>query len=375
VASKKVRILFTIPNFITAGSGMEMMNIIDRLDKEIFEPYICVQQEGGRLFYEAKEKGYHVLVQPFMVSGIAGMISILKHARTLAGGFKKYKFDIWQSFNWSSDYSEALIAKFAGAKYVYVKKNMNWDRAAWKVKSFLSNSIIARNTTMFRRFFAPPYLKTKTHFIPGAVDVKMFYPEKNKTVRTAYHIPDDAVLVTCVAQLLRVKDQLTLVKAVANLEQVYVVLAGAARDDEYVAELYSLIESLRLKNRVVLAGPVSDVNALLNASDMFVLPTTDAGGHEEGSPVSLIEAMAAKLPCIASNVSGSRDLIQTNETGLLFKPGNVEELTACINKYMNEPEYADAMTAKAYEEVIKEHTLDIEAAEFEKVYKKMMRIK
>ena len=76
MASKKVRILFTIPNFITAGSGREMMNIIDRLDKEIFEPYICVQQEGGRLFDEAKVKGYHVLVQPFMVSGVAGMISI-----------------------------------------------------------------------------------------------------------------------------------------------------------------------------------------------------------------------------------------------------------------------------------------------------------
>jgi len=375
VTNKKIRILFTIPNFTTAGSGKEMMNIIDRLDKEIFEPYICVQQEGGKLFEEAKWKGYQVLVQPFMVSGATGMISILKQARTLAASFKKYKFNIWQSFNWSSDYSEALIAKFAGAKYVYVKKNMNWDRTAWKVKSFLSNSIIARNTTMFRRFFAPPYLKTKTHFIPGAVDVNVFRPEKNKVARTAYHIPEDATLVTCVAQLVRVKDQLTLVNAVVNLENVYVVLAGAARDDEYVVELYSLIDTLGLKNRVILAGPVADVNALLNASDMFVLPTTDVGGHEEGSPVSLIEAMAAKLPCIASNVSGSRDLIQTNETGLLFKPGNVEELTACINKYMNEPAYADAMVAKAYEQVMKEHTLEIEAAEFEKVYKKMVRIK
>lgn len=375
MVNKRVRILFTIPNFITAGSGREMMNIIDRLDKTLFEPYICVQQEGGKLFDEAKEKGYHVLVHPFMVSGVAGMISVARHARKLAGSFKKHKIDIWQSFNWSSDYSEALIAKFAGAKYVYVKKNMNWDRAAWKVKSFLSKSIIARNTTMFRRFFAPPYLKSKTHFIPGAVDVKLFYPEKNNATRAAYHIPEDAILITCVAQLVRVKDQLTLVKAVATLGNVYIVLAGAARDDEYVAELYSLIESLGLKTRVILAGPVSNVNALLNASDLFVLPTTDVGGHEEGSPVSLIEAMAAKLPCIASNVSGSRDLIQTNETGLLFQPGNVEELTACINKYLNEPEYANAMTAKAYEQVLKEHTLDIEAAEFEKVYKRMLRIK
>ncbi len=371
---KKVRILFTIPNFITAGSGREMMNIIDRLDKELFEPYICVQQAGGALYDEAMAKGYEILVQDFMVHNATGMIAILKGAKKTANAFKKYRFDIWQSFNWSSDYSEALIAKFAGAKYLYVKKNMNWDRAAWKVKSFLSNQIIARNTTMFRAFFAPPYLKTKTHYIPGGVDISLFKKQTHTGLRNKYNIPQDAYLISCVAQLVRIKDQLTLVKATSNTTA-YAILAGAARDDEYVAELYALIDTLGLKERVILAGPVKDVCALLNETDVFVLPTTNIGGHEEGSPVALIEAIATKTPCIASNVAGNRDLIQTNETGLLFAPNNVEELTACIQKYMNEPSFASTMADKAYDSVLKEHTLDIEAAAFEAVYKKMMRIK
>ncbi|OSZ82387.1 hypothetical protein CAP35_03705 [Chitinophagaceae bacterium IBVUCB1] len=372
--NKRIKILFTIPNFITAGSGREMLNIIERLDKTLFESYICVQQAGGALFDEAKRKGYEVLVQDFEVKNATGMIATLRGARKLATTFKNYKFDIWQSFNWSSDYSEALVAKLSGAKHVYVKKNMNWDRAAWKAKSFLANQIVARNTTMFRAFFAPPYLRTKTHYIPGAVDIGVFKQNKNTEIRAEYNIPEDAYLVCCVAQLVRVKDQPTLIKAIADTDA-YLILAGAARDDEYVAELYLLIESLQLKNRVIMTGAVNNVNCLLNASDAFVLPTTNTGGHEEGSPVALIEAMAAKLPCIASNVAGNRDLIQTNETGLLFAPNNIAELTACIEKYQNEPDYAKQMAANAYELVLNEHTLDIEAAAFEKLYKKMMRVK
>ena len=117
------------------------------------------------------------------------------------------------------------------------------------------------------------------------------------------------------------------------------------------------------------------VNDLLNTSDVYVLPTTNMGGHEEGSPVSLLESMAAQVPCVASNVAGSRDLIRTNDTGLLFQPGNVEELAACIRKYMDDKGFAETMAQNARTLVVNEHTLEKEAAAFQDVYKKIMRIK
>jgi glycosyltransferase involved in cell wall biosynthesis len=372
---KKIKILFTVPNFTTAGSGREMMNIIEKLNKELFEPFICVETEGGALFEEAKNKGYTLIVHRFTAHEANGMLAILSEAKKIASGFKKYNFDIWQSFNWSSDFSEALIAKFSGAKYVYVKKNMNWDRAAWKVKSFLSATIVARNTTMFHTFFKAPYLRRKTYFIPGGVDLTRFYNTGNNKYRQLYNIPDNYFLVTCVAQLVRTKDQITLIRAVAEIEHVFLILAGAARDDEYVAELQLLIKELKIESRVALAGSVLTVNDLLNSSDAFVLPTTNIGGHEEGCPVALIEAMAAGVPCIASNVAGNRDLVQTNETGLLFKAGDVKELVACIKKYMTDREYAIKVAEKAREQIEKENTLEIEATSFIEMYKKMMRIK
>jgi len=372
---RKIRILFTIPNFVTAGSGREMVNIIERLDKDIFEPLICVETEGGATFEELQSKGYTILVNHFTVRNAKRVVGILSAARQIANDFKKYKIDIWQSFNWSSDFSEVLIARFSGAKYVYVKKNMNWGRRAWKVKSFFSAAIVARNTTMFRTFFKAPYLNRKTFYIPGGVDTQKFYKNRNTDIRTKYHIPENGFLITCVAQLVRVKNQLIIVKAGAELKDVYVLLVGATRDEEYVRELNSLIDELEIRDRVRLTGPMPNVAELLNASDAFVLPTTTIGGHEEGSPVALLEAMASEVPCIASNVSGNRDLVNTNETGILFQSDNLAELIASISKFMKEPEYAATMAANARKQVLEENTLEIEAGTFITMYKKILRIK
>ena len=153
------------------------------------------------------------------------LISIL-NLESSQKSFKKQKFDIWQSFNWSSDFSEALVARAAGAKYVYVKKNMNWGRKAWSIKSMLSNTIVARNTTLLETYFAPKKFKKKTTFITGGVQVDRFKPNTETKIREQLNIPNDAFLLSCIAQLTRTKDQLAIVKAVAKVDNTYAVLAG-----------------------------------------------------------------------------------------------------------------------------------------------------
>ncbi len=369
---KKIKILFTIPNFTTAGSGREMFNIIERLDKGVFDPYIAVGQEGGGLYQEIIDKGYTVIVQPFIAEQEKGIVNKLSKARAYAAPFKAYKFDIWQSFHWSSDYTEALTAYFAGAKYMYVKKSMNWDRLAWKVKSFLSKKVVVRNTTLLEKYFSGNLLKNKAVFITGAVDTARFTAAHDKTHRVKYNIPAHAFLISCIAQIVKVKDQLTLIRAVAGMDNVFVILAGAQRDELYLNEVRSLIQELGLENRVLLAGSVSAVNELLNASDCFVLPTTNIGKHEEGCPVALIEAMATATPCIASDVAGSRDLVKHEETGLLFTPGDAGALALAIKRYMGNNAFAKQMGDNARKRVYALHTLEIEANAFADVYKSMM---
>lgn len=361
--------MFTIPNFITAGSGREMYNIIARLDQSVFEVTVCVGQPGGGVYEELIAAGYAVIEGDFKGTGSAW--NRIRLARKLAKTYKPYGFDIWQSFHWSSDYTEALVARFAGAKYVYVKKNMNWDRLAWRVKSYLADGIVARNTTMRDSYFSHLAFRHKTIYIPGAVDTGRYTRTNNTGLRQDLGIPQGAYVVSCVAQLVRVKDQATAIRAISRLENAWLVLAGAARDEAYAAELKGLADSLQICNRVVFTQ-VPDAVQLLNSSDAFVLPTSGIGGHEEGCPVALLEAMSMQLPCVASDVAGNRDLIRHEQTGLLFTHGDDAALAECLLRFMSEPAFAESCAVNACREVKALHTLETEAKRFAELYKKLV---
>lgn len=370
---KKIKVLFTLPNLVTAGSGREMLNIVERLDKNIFEAWVGVQEVGGELFDEVIAKKIPIVVQPFLAEEQLNLINKIRKAKAYAKDFKALDFDIWQSFNWSSDFSEAFVARWAGAKYVYVKKSMNWGRKAWKTKSMLSTAVVARNSTMMETFLATKNLKRKVHMIPGGVDTEVFKPAYDMSARAALGINDKAIMICCVAQIVRSKDQATLIKAVAKVDDVQLVLAGAVRDDGYKTELDELIKKLGVQNRVQFTGAYNDVNKLLNASNGFVLPTSTYAGHEEGCPVAVLEAMASGTTCVISDVAGSRDLIQHGKTGLVFKPEKVDALADCIREFILKPSYPKELAEHALDKVYADYTIDKEVKRFEALYKKIMK--
>ncbi len=162
---RKVKILFAIPDLDSTTEGRAMLNIIEGIDKKVFEPWIAVEKGGGELFDEVIAKGYPIIVEPFLGSGNRGFIETYIQAKKTAKVFKDHSFDIWQSFNSSSDYAEALVAKAAGAMYVYVKGDMDWGTKAWVIKSSLAKRIVARNNRQIERLFSSKRLIKKTLLI------------------------------------------------------------------------------------------------------------------------------------------------------------------------------------------------------------------
>lgn len=355
----KIRILFTIPNFKTAGSGREMFNIIERLDKNRFDVVVCVNEHGGNLFDEIESKGYKIIVHKHTVSSPKNVIEIFK----LGLFFRSLKLDIWQSFHWSSDFTESVIAKIAGSKYLYVKKSMNFDRRGWKIKSSLSWRIIARNTDMVNGFLLP-YSK-KIRFITGGVEYQKFL---NPSPKNEYSLKNkEKVTLVCIAQLVRIKGQDTLIRACSKLDNIEILLCGADRDVEYKNELIELVNTLKMKERVKFLGSIGNVAEFLHSADIFVLPTSKKGGHEEGCPVALLEAMASGIICIASNVGGSNDLILQNKTGFLF-PADDENALEQILKEVISSDNLIEFTKNAVNLVVSKHSLETEGLEFQNVY-------
>jgi glycosyltransferase involved in cell wall biosynthesis len=363
------KILFTIPNFITAGSGRAMLNIIERLDRARFDPSVAVLRRGGKLDAEVERLGIPLIEHQFTVDA-RPYHSLLRRARAAAAPLKAHRFALWHSFHYGDDYTEPLIARAAGARgWIYTKKNMNWHARAWHMRSFLARRIAAQNTDMMRDFFAGPIYRGKTRLIPRGVDVTRFSPSvpPRLKLREQLGIPADATVITSVAQLLAVKGHPVLILAAASVKKTHLLLAGGDEKSEYADSLRGQVKRHGVSDRVHFLGKVDDVSALLAETDIFALATR-AQGHEEGCPVALLEAMAAGRACIATDVAGSRDLIVNGQSGILVPSGDPLAMGQAIDRFAQNAGERRRFGHAALTRVIEKFTIDHEVRAHEALY-------
>jgi len=360
-----IRILYTIPNFITAGSGQVLANIVQRLDKEKFEAAVCVVKKGGNIMYKLEASGIQVFESPFLVSA-KPYIGLLNRSWEVAKAFKPFHFDLWHSFNYSDDYTEPFIAKLAGAKaWVYTKKSMMWGTRAWILKSLLASRIVADNPDMPTIFFNKFGLQSKTRVIQHGIPLEKYYPRKDvkNALREEFNIPEGDLLIGCVAHILPVKDHPTLIDAVAQLKHTHLFLAGYFGEESYLASLNKQILALGISDRVHFLGEIGNIPEFLKQIDVKVLPS-----KKEAFGVALIEAMACGLPVIASNISGPRDIIEDGKSGYLFPQGDSETLAYYIKKFQNDPELRVNMGFNARKRVEDRFSIEREVAAHETLY-------
>ena len=356
-----VKILFTIPNVVTAGSGRALFEIARRLDRSRFEPSLCVAQGGGALLGEFRAAGIPVLERPFTVPAkpYGGLpLRAWRAARAFP------RFDLWHSFHYLDDYTEPLIARLSGAgAWVYTKKNMSWHARSWTLRTRLADAVAVQNRDMMESFFArPASFRRKARFVPRGVDTERFRP-----VNPPPEVRGDGPLVVgCVAQLVRVKGHRTLLEALARVPGLRLRLAGKALDDELAAELRELSRSLGLEERVEWTGQVGDVPGFLAGLDVFVLPTW-ARWRMEGCPVALLEAMACGLPVIATDIPGSRDVVRDGVDGLLVPPEDAPALARALES-LRHPERRLDLGRAARRRVLESYTIEREAADHERLY-------
>ena len=108
------------------------------------------------------------------------------------------------------------------------------------------------------------------------------------------------------------------------------------------ASLAAAAASLRLTERVIFVGEVSNVQPYYAAADVVVLPS-----HSEGSPYVLLEAMAAKVPIVATAVGGVPEMVEDEESALLVPQRDPRAMAAAIARVLTDPALAQRLTANA----------------------------
>ena len=104
-------------------------------------------------------------------------------------------------------------------------------------------------------------------------------------------------------------------------------------DGEMRGELERYVEELGIKDKVEFKGWVKDLKAIYEELDIVALTSLN-----EGTPVSLIEAMAGGRPVIATNVGGVKDIVKDGASGYLVELGNVEEFIKKLLELIKDPE-------------------------------------
>lgn len=316
----KTKILYTIPNFDTAGSGKVVYDLVKGLDRDKLEVEVACSSNRGVFFKEIESLGIPIHIfetttsyRPF--STLFSRIKAIKHF------LKNNEYDIVHSWHWSSDWTEALAARWAGAKWIYTKKAMSWGNKHWKIRSFLANFIITINDEM-RDYFPN---KKNQKLIPLGIDTNYYNPELFKKDA----IQNDTFNIITVANLVPVKGVEVLIKAIKYLNNPTIKLTVLGDNaNEYGSYLTTLCEELNLERQMLFLGKKPDVRPYITASDIYVIPTLNEG-RREGMPMALVEAMCLGVPVLGSNISGINFVLKDFKN-LLFEAGNEIELSEKI---------------------------------------------
>jgi glycosyltransferase involved in cell wall biosynthesis len=188
----------------------------------------------------------------------------------------------------------------------------------------------------------------KISVIPNSVDITRYGEDSGRNVlRQNLGFSDAEHLMAVVATFKRQKGHIFLIEAASKLTRkfpdLHFLLLG---DGELRVEMQSLSSDLGLENNIHFLGTRNDVPQILSASDSFILPSL-----WEGLPMALVEAMASGLPIIATDVSGTRQVMVPGETGYMIPPGNSQEIILAVTAMLTNPTQSQLMGNNARQRV------------------------
>ncbi|MDH7602743.1 MAG: glycosyltransferase family 4 protein [Armatimonadota bacterium] len=192
--------------------------------------------------------------------------------------------------------------------------------------------------------------------------------ELRSEVRDRLGIPGEALVVGYVGRIVRDKGIAELVRAWELLRekysQLHLLLVGPFEPQDPIPAAAE--EVLRNDPRVHLAGLDWDTPKYYAAMDIFVLPS-----YREGFGLAALEAAAMALPVVATDIPGCRDAVQSGVTGKLVEPKSVDQLTAALQAYIDDPElryvHGQAGRARAARDFQPEQVCEATFREYERL--------
>ncbi len=326
--------------------GLEngVVNVVNRLDPARFRSSVCCLQGSGEFAGRISRDG--VAVHEMGLRTGNDPLLPLRLARL----FRRSNTDIVHTRNAEAFFYGVVGARLAGVRTVIhsehgrtlpdTPRRMRLQR--WLAR--FADTIFAVSEQLKLDLVEHVKLPARRiEVLYNGVDLRRFAIADRAGARAAARarlgVGDDTVVIGSVGRLAAVKNYGLLVGALAGIDGAVLVLVG---DGPMHAELESAAAAAGVSRRLRLPGHCDDVAGLLPGLDIFALPSLS-----EGMSNTLLEAMAAGLPVVASRVGGNGEIVRDGVDGLLFPSGDVEALRAALVRLRGDPALRAAMGESA----------------------------
>jgi glycosyltransferase involved in cell wall biosynthesis len=215
------------------------------------------------------------------------------------------------------------------------------------------------------------------HRIPNSVDTATFLPvdrQRAEELRRKLQILPKRTIVTYTGRLVSYKGLPLLLRVWKEIQSRYpdagLLLVGAGGLDLHncESELRDYVRENGLMGSVQFTGPVHNVHAYLQASDVFVLPS-----ESEGLSLALIEAMACGLPVISTPVGGGKDTLTPGQDGLIVQAGEFQQLRQALESLIADPNLGSRLGASARQTVVDRYSANAVMQQYTALFGQVLR--
>ena len=357
--------------FAVGGAEEMVLNLVQHLPGQ-FEPMVCCINHAGPIGEEIQKTGTPVAV--------LGLTPGLRHPFDIAGVrryLRETKPAIVHTFLLTASLYGRLAAILEHVPIVigtevniYERKRRHHILAERLLMSRTDRVIVSANSV--RDFYVD-----QIHADPGkidvvynAVDFKSIQPSMpREAVRAALGVPSNARVAGMIARLTEQKGHRFLFQALTTpaLASVHLIVVG---DGDLREALKAEAQDLGIASRVHFLGARRDLGDLLAAMDVFVMPSL-----WEGLPLSMILAMGAGMPVVATEVAGIPEIVADGETGWLVPAGNSLALATALVDVFADRSRAMKIGSAAREYVLPRFGVDGYVKSIVNIYDGLVRLK
>jgi glycosyltransferase involved in cell wall biosynthesis len=367
-----VTVLHYLDGDTFGGAEQSMLHLLAHTDRSAFSPILLIADPPlPDVLHEARALDIPVRTVP-RARGGTNVVAAIRLARALRGGGHL----LHAHLTWALGCAWAILAAravgiptVATVQLFLPGPNVSLPRSTARLVPPLVDRYVAVSPHVASALCSSLRVPSeRIAIVPNGIPHRPWTAEereeRRRSGRARVFGAESRPIVLVVARLERQKGHTTLLRAAADLPGMVFAFAGSGAEQ---AALEREAAALGVADRVMFLGHRTDVPDLLASADVFVLPSSN-----EGLPLALLEATAAGIPVVASDIGGNRDVVMDGETGLLVPVGDVDALVGAIHRLVGDPAYArrlgDAGTARFEER----YTAAAMARGVERVYREVL---